>query len=83
MGRTHSPNFFSAKNCNWGIDTSIVEHDTFKDLKKQVSIRQADNSLIPRAMEGELAANTVSAGLDRTDGSTRRLVVQQRESLRH
>ena len=34
-------------------------------------------------MGGELAARAVTAGLDRTDGSTRRLAVQQRESLRH
>ena len=40
-------------------------------------------TFLGKDLEGELAANTVSAGLDRTDGSTRRLVVQQRESLRH
>ena len=53
MGITHSPNV-------WGIDTSSVEHDTFKDLKKQVSIQQAENSLIPRAMYTIFGINLVT-----------------------
>ena len=36
-----------------------------------------------KQLEGELAFTAAAAGSDRTDGSTRRLVVQQRESLRH
>ena len=38
---------------------------------------------VGKQLEGELAASTESAGLDRTDGSTRSLIVQQREGLRH
>jgi hypothetical protein len=40
-------------------------------------------TFLGKHLEGELAASTESAGLDRTDGSTRSLVVQQREGLRH
>ena len=36
-----------------------------------------------KELEGELAATTEAAGADRSDGSTRRLIVQQREGLRH
>ena len=40
-------------------------------------------TFLGKQLEGELHASTESAGLDRTDGSTRSLIVQQRESLRH
>ena len=40
-------------------------------------------TFLGRELEGELAATTVAAGADRTGGSTRRLIVQQREGLRH
>ena len=36
-----------------------------------------------KELKGELAGTTEAAGADRSDGSTRRLIVQQREGLRH
>jgi hypothetical protein len=44
---------------------------------------QACSTFLGKQLEGELAASMESAGLDRTDGSTRSLIVQQREGLRH
>ena len=38
---------------------------------------------LDKELDGELAAVTVSAGELRQDGSTRRLIVQQREAFRH
>ena len=40
-------------------------------------------TFLQKELEGELAARTAAAGQGKVDGSTRRLVVQQREGLRH
>ena len=40
-------------------------------------------TFLGKELDGELAAHTESAGLDRRDGSTRSLIVKQREGLRH
>jgi hypothetical protein len=44
---------------------------------------QECSTFLGKQLEGELAASTESAGLDRTNGSTKSLIVQQREGLRH
>ena len=44
---------------------------------------QECSTFLGKQLEGEMVASTESDGLDRTDGSTRSLIVQQREGLRH
>ena len=49
----------------------------------QLSSAAQRGTSLGNQLEGEFAASTESAGLDRTDGSPRSLIVQQRERLRH
>ena len=63
-----------------GSRTAIEFERSWSTLRQEAEQCYA---YLGKQFEGELAAVAAAAGSDRTDGSTRRLVVQQRESLRH
>ena len=63
-----------------GSRTSMEFEQAWTSLRQEA---EHCSSFLDKDLEGELVAGAVAAGKGRVDGGTRRMVVQQREGLRH